>query len=184
MKKRDVLLYSLSGNMPPRGDLSDAEAALAFPFGYRADSEGHYKEPGATNLALAGFILANPQLRQLDIVLSEELADALDGRARGKTILLGNFEQGQAGTTYDYAEKARKLTEVRDVGKLAVVAFRFHLPRANAGTERVGFSTVVPDLRQVGDFDPKSAQWWTRNRGLWTAREAAAVPVSIIKNQV
>jgi hypothetical protein len=184
VNKKEIAKYSLSGNMPPHGNLEDAEAILAFPFGYRADSEGQYKEPGTTNIALADFIAANPVLSQMDIVLSEELADALDGRMKGKTTVLSNFEQGQAGTTYDYAERARRLVEIHDVGKLAVVAFRFHLPRAGASIEKVGFSTIVPDLREVGDFDPESAQWWTRSKKLWVAREAAVLPASILKKQV
>lgn len=184
MNKAETFKYSLSGNMPPQGNISEAEAILAFPFGYRSDSGGAYKGPGLTNLALAKFISTNPVLSEMDIVLTEELADALDGRMRGRTTLLSNFEQGQASTTFDYAERASRLTEIKDVGSLAVIAFRFHLPRANASTEKVGFNTVIPDLRQVGDFDPRSAQWWTKNKKLWVARESVVLPASVIKQEI
>lgn len=184
MHKTQTIKYSLDGKMPPHGNLSDAEVILAFPFGYRSDSEGNYKEPGTTNEALADFIATNPVLREMDIILSEELADAINGRMKGDTTLLSNFEQGNTSTTYGYAEKAKLLAEINDIGKIAVVAFRFHLPRATAGSEKVGFKTVVPELRQVGDFDPQSAQWWTRSRKLWAAREAAVLPASIVKKQI
>lgn len=185
MKKRQTAEYTLTGKMPPHGRLDEAEAVLAFPFGYRADAEGHYKEPGLTNIALADFISDNPVLRAMDMVLSEELADAIDGRTLGKTTLLSNFEEGSAGTTYDYAERAKKLVELMDVGKLAVVAFRYHLPRADASSTKVGFNTVVPDMRHVGDFDPESAQWWTRDRKRWVVRESLlGIPGSIALKQI
>lgn len=181
----EVFKYSATGNMPPQGNLDEAEAILAFPFGLIKNSNGDYIAPGATNLALATHIARSGQLREKDIVLTEELADALDGDTDGNITLISNLgEDGKESTTYDYAVRAGEHFRQRSIGKLAIVAFRHHLPKANAGIKRVGFETVVPELRHVGDFDPASSQWWTRNQAAWIAREALVLPAATVLKQI
>lgn len=181
----EVFKYSANGDMPPRGNLDEAEAILAFPFGLIKNSNGEYLAPGQTNIALASYIARSGQLREKDIVLTEELADALDGDTDGDIRVISNFrEDGKESSTYDYAVRAGEYLRGHNVGKLAVVAFRHHLPRAEASVSRVGFSTVVPELRQVGDFDSQSYQWRTRSRARWIAWEVGSIPVSAVLNQI
>lgn len=171
--------------MPPHGNLDEAEAVLAFPFGLINGTDGQYTAPGTTNLALADYISSNPQLREKDIVLSEELADALDGDTDGSIKVITNFRSdGKASTTYDYAVRAGKYFREQGIGTLAVVAYRHHAPRANASVRRVGLNTVLPELRHVGDFDPDSSQEWTTSRKAWIARELVVVPASALLRQI
>jgi hypothetical protein len=185
MSALEVFKYSVTGSMPPLGNLDDAEAIIAFPFGRLENTAGDYIAPGATNLALAEYIANNAQLREKNIVLTEELADALDGDTDGSITLINNINKdGRTSSTYDYAVRAGEHFRQHNIGQLAVVAFRHHLPKANAGIKRVGLKTVVPDLRQVGNFDPESAQWWTRNLAAWIVRESVVLPVSLALRQI
>jgi hypothetical protein len=185
MRAVEIFKYSADGNMPPRGNLDEAEAILTFPFGFIGDSNGDYFSPGATNIALAEYIADSRQLREKDIVLTEELADALDGDTDGDIKVISNFlEEAKASSTFDYAVRAAEYFRERNIGSVAVVAFRHHLPRAEASVSKVGLSTVVPELRQVGDFDPQSYQWRARSRARWIAWEVGIVPASVVLNQI
>jgi len=185
MNVLEIARYSLNGNMPPSGNLEDAQALLAFPFGLVRDIDGAFVRPGATNEALISYILENPILRKMTIVYSEELQKGLEGQTEGKTLFLSNFTgQNKESTSYDYARRAHQSFKDIQIGKVAIVAFSHHLPRAVASSQRVGINTVVPDLRGVGDFDTESSQPWTRNANAWAKREAKVIPGSFLFRQI
>jgi hypothetical protein len=182
----EIARYSLNGNMPPSSNLEDAEAILAFPFGIIRGENHNYLSPGVTNLALADYISNDAVLRNKAIVLSEELRDVLDGNTDGEIMFLSNFKENNTEETssYDYALKAKRIFVDRGIGKVAIVAFSHHLPRAVASSEKVGIKTIVPDMRGIGNFDPESSQFWTRNAVNWALRESLVIPYSYKVGQI
>ncbi len=168
-----------TGDVPPHGNMWDAAEVIGFSFGLKLDSTGQLAGPGAVNEALAGYIVRNEELRYKNMHLQEEIANAVLGLDRSLAHRVNVLPTMKApGNTYSSPELvdavAPDLRE-RHVDTLGVLAFRHHLPRANAHVQKAGFETAVPELRDVGDFDPNSAQPWTRSRGAWIRREAIAI---------
>ncbi|OVE79486.1 hypothetical protein BVY00_00255 [bacterium G20] len=170
--------YACSGQMPPHGNLEEADRVLGFSFGYRLARGGGW-EPGATNYDLAELIAGNEILRSLPMTLEEEVAAALIHLEPKLTdqidVIKTRSAKQKVSGTHEVMVLAKPRIEESGARKLAVVAFRYHLPRAEAIVREAGFSTVVPDMRNFGDFDPESEQWWTTSRQRWIGYELGVI---------
>ena len=56
----------------------------------------------------------------------------------------------------------------------AVVAHSLHVWRVAKVLQKLGVETIIPVRLKTIPFDPKSEQWYTRNRFFWVAREIPA----------
>lgn len=185
-KVYSLLQQATTGETPPHGRLEDAQEIVAFPFSIRLNDEGQLIGPGTTNIALAKFITTHEILREMPITMTEDLALAWPGKMPNSVEIETNFPDSgeKASTTHNYAQRVARNLKVRKVGRIAVVAFRFHAPRADAEMQKAGFDTALPDLRQIGNFDPESSQRWTTSQEQWVKRERIILPASALLNWI
>jgi hypothetical protein len=170
-----------TGEVPPIGNLEDAQELIGFAFGLRFNSEGQFGAPGPTSEAIAHRIVEDPILSGLPMNLQEEVAFAvrdLNPRLEEnfRIVVPTVRRPGRSVTTDDVLRETMPGLQERDVRCLAVVAFRHHLPRATADVARAGFEISTPDMASVGDFDPDNSLSQCRSIGRWIAREALVFP--------
>lgn len=184
----ELINQAETGNIPPEGDLSEVDEVLGFSFGLHFNPEGYLAQPGSTNEAIAKMIVSDEVLRSKYMTLQEELAIAVEARephlANQINAIPTIKSPFQTYNTHDILQAARPGLIERNVGLVAVVAFRNHLPRANAHVRKAGFSTALPDMRAVGDFDPSSGQAWIRNPEDWIKRERLAIGLFAALNRI
>ena len=177
---RTMIHQAHSGDMPPQGNLEAADEVFGFSFGTCFNSEGQLLKPGPVNEALAAFIVGHEVLCSMPMTLQQEVAMAVQaarepgsgGEINSLPSLKAPFK---AFNTHELITIARPGLVKRGVKSVAVVAFRHHLPRAAAEVKRAGFVVATPDMRAVGDFDPRSDQAWTHDREAWDHREPKVI---------
>jgi len=177
-----------NGQIQPKGNLEDADELIGFSFGLILDERGQLKSSGPVNHALAKFIVGNEILREKNMSLQEEIATAVQQEDRTLSDQIDSLKTikkpGQTYNTHELIETVKPELLARGVGKLAVIAFRYHLPRAEAEVRKAGFETLLPDLSNVGDFDPISPQYQARSQEDWIKRERIVIPLFAILNRI
>jgi len=178
-----------AGDMPPRGDLASVDAVIGFSFGTYLSSDGKQVVcPGPVNEALAEMLVACEPLRSKPLALQEELALAVRAQDRsldGRIELVPTLDPNKPGkprSTLEVVSHVMPQLIAQRVGSVAVVAFRHHMPRAEAHVRRVGLDTAVPDVRRVGDFDPDSPWPFIRSRSEWMKRELFAIAYFAVRD--
>jgi hypothetical protein len=170
-----------SGDFPPIGNLEDMDEAFGFSFGSRWNEYGWLAHPGPTNGAIADSIVGNEVLREMNMTLQEELAIAVkerEPRLSDQIIAIPTMKRpGKNYNTDEVLKRALPDLAERNVGSLAVIAYRYHLPRAEAEVRKAGFYTATPDMSEVGDFDPYSAHRQCRSLDDWIRRERLVIPL-------
>lgn len=177
-----------TGDVAPHGDLTEAQTLIGFSFGLVTDAAGQLAGPGVVNDALARFIVNHEALRTKTMILQEELANAViacDQTLASQIQSLKSIKSpGATYNTYELMAQVTPQLQSQHIVSLIVVAFRHHLPRAEAVVRKAGFGTITPDLRQVGDFDPASSQPWIRGTEAWIRRERTAINIFAMRNYI
>lgn len=177
-----------SGNVPPEGNLEQAEEVLGFSFGLYFNGSGQLARPGPINDAIASRIVNDEVLRTKNMVLQEELARAVEAREPRLSLQIATLPTIKAPfqtyNTHELLMVARHDFMSRGVGHLAVVAFRHHLPRAAAQVKKAGFAVSTPDMRGVGEFDATSGQAWIRSKDAWIQRERLVIGAFALLNRI
>jgi len=177
-----------SGVVPPIGNLEDADEAIGFSFGLYFDERGQLAHPGPVNEAIAHRVVNDELLRGKNMTLQEELAiaiEALDPTLAGQIDSIKTIKKpGRAHRTHEVLKIASPSLAERQVGSLAVIAFRHHLPRAVAQVKKAGFEVAAPSMSGVGDFDPNSPQSWIHNSRAWMRRECKVIVALALLNQI
>jgi hypothetical protein len=180
--------HARTGEMPPTGDVENADELIGFSFGLYFDDNGLLGHPGPVNEAIADFVVSDEVLRSKNMTVQEELAVAIEAReprlAEQIDTLKTIKEPGKAFNTHELLVMAKPALVQRGVGSLAVVAFRNHLPRAAAQVKKAGFVVATPDMRGVGDFDPHSSQAWIHSPEAWIRRERLAITAFALMNRI
>jgi hypothetical protein len=179
---------SKTGVVENVGSLEDAQEAIGFSFGLFLDKQGKLLIPGPINEAMTSYILKNKLLRKMHLTLQEELAVAVISREPAMesqiTSIKSMKQPFKTYNTREVIEMARPGLEERKVKSLAVIAFRYHQPRAAAQVKKAGFNVVIPDMSDVGTFDANSYQWWTRDRRSWAMNEQIVIPIFALLNYI
>lgn len=166
-----LLLAAAGRRNATSGDMADAEALVVFAFG-----AGIGRRAGRTNAQLA---VAAAEWPDLPVLAQSEVAAALSRRGRMVVDIESDLRErrGLGPTTYVdtsmIAEATASMIRAAGWSRVAVLSHPAHTGRCAASLERLGLTPIVPDLRgQSIDFDPESAQWWTRSRVGWLLRES------------
>ncbi len=184
----ELIKQAETGTIPPSGSLEDADEVLGFAFDAILDDKGGLSEPGRVNESIADFIINNEIIRSKRMTLQEELAVAViarDGDLEGQIEVLSTIKK--PGKTYDTHELmliAKDGFRKRNSGRLAILAFRYHMPRAAAVVEKAGFKVVVPNMGGVGSFNSESSLPWTQSEQNWIKRERKVIPYFALRNWI
>lgn len=185
---KTILHQAATGEVPPQGRLEDSDEVIGFSFGLHFDTQGLLAHPGPVNEAMADYIVGDEILRSKNMTLQEELASAVEAREPRLSSQIDTLSTIKAPfmtyNTHELLQQAQEGMRERQARSLAVVAFRYHLPRAAAQVRKAGFETIVPDMSGVGDFDPNSSQPWIRNREAWIRRERKVILAFALANRI
>jgi pimeloyl-ACP methyl ester carboxylesterase len=185
---RGLIEQARTGIVAPVGNLEQADELIGFSFGTYLNSEGQLDHPGPVNDAIARFVVCNEVLRSKNMTLQEELAvaiEAIEPKMANQIDSLPTIKKpGVVFNTHELLATAQPKFRERNVGSLAVVAFRHHLPRAAAEVRKAGFVVATPDMSIVGDFDPNNPQKQVRSAQDWYDRENKVIPIFALLNRI
>ena len=176
--------WAVTGDMPPSSGEHQPTEILAQSFGTVLDASGRVIAPGATNIALAKYIVRSDYIQDnkgVGLVLQEEIAMAvkdLDPGLSDRVQMIPTIkEDGSAINTAEVVMKAAEGWRERRTASVQAVAFRHHLGRVWAHMLKLGggIEVDVPDLRNIGDFAKDSSQLRTRRWEFWVPYELAVI---------
>ena len=177
-----------SGNVAALGNSELADEVLGFAFDAVFDNQGNLAEPGKVNEAIADRIINDEVLRSKNMTLQEELANAVvskEKRLGDQIEVIPTIKSpNKTYNTHELMILAKRGLIDRQIGGLAVIAFRYHLPRAAAVVRKAGFDIVIPDMQEVGNFNPQSSLPWTRSKEDWIKRERIVIPYFAARNWI
>jgi cytosine/adenosine deaminase-related metal-dependent hydrolase len=111
----------------------------------------------------------------LPFILQWEIASALSGSSSPTWSIDRHASHGLYLDTREVARQAWEIMRAQGYTTALLVAHPHHVARADAVCETLGMRTVVPDGLTSIDFDPDSAQRWTRSQPKWSVRETLAI---------
>ncbi len=159
-------------------EINGADCLIGFAFGYRI--EANHITPGLSNQDLADVI--HQHYDQLPMILQHEIALALGGVAETPNLHVVSRHRiaGDYLDTHEVAAQAKAFMDVHSWTSAIIVAHPVHMPRAIAICQKLGIETIAASHLDKVRFDPKSAQFQTRDQASWdeysprvTAEDAA-----------
>lgn len=166
----DVPTSSLLTYRPPRRPPNVFGGAVVYAFGYRESPDGT-RAPGPVNEALATATQQLLAKRRMPVFAQTEIAEVLAARGVREITsidpVVGPDGQPVYLSTAGVAAQARDEAAAAgtDLGTVAVLAFADHLGRSVLTTRAAGLDAAVPrGVSLPTDYDPASAQPWTRDR--------------------
>ncbi|MFT4055702.1 MAG: hypothetical protein QM681_14450 [Novosphingobium sp.] len=185
----------------PTFPVREADSVVAYSFGYRSPtgkvdpntglSEGpETPEPGPVNALLADAVHAIAQARRVRIYAQWEIAQVLSQKHGLKDVVPINPIKGPDGKTIylstDGVAKAvvAHAGSAQALGKVAVVGHRDHVKRCVLVSQANGMTAAVArEVPMPVQYDPQSAQPWTRRRDAYLLSDLIA-QLSMTRNRV
>lgn len=185
----------------PTFAVREADSVVAYSFGYRSAtgkvdpntglSDGaETPEPGPVNAMLADAVHAIARVRPVRVYAQWEIAQVLTAKHGMKDIVPIHPVKGPDGKTIylstDGVAKAvvAHAGSAQALGKVAVVGHRDHVKRCVLVSRDNGMAAAV--AREVPlpvEYDPQSAQPWTRRRDAYLLSDLIA-QLSMTRNRV
>ncbi|MDB5179847.1 MAG: hypothetical protein JWN12_479 [Candidatus Saccharibacteria bacterium] len=155
-------------------------------FGFRENSDGT-KIPGPMNEALAAF--TDEHFSDRPILVSPDIAPALQTEPR--RVLELNSTSGSLDTLKDPKNtgtagellQARAFMREENYTTAIIIAHAFHVARVARMAQKLDIVTAIPDGLPK-EFDPESAQEWTRSREEWVKRERLTIGYMILRRMM
>lgn len=165
---------TLTGAVPPRGDLSNCRVVAALEFTHRRDD----LPVGAPNIAIARRVDREACFRYAELLCSLSIARALEdigSELEPSLVFEGPSAKGLSEHTGTYGElwQTKQYLEAHayQADELALVTSPWNMGNVarQAALDSIGFGDkpAIPD-NLAGDFDIRS-QWWTKTRLGWMA---------------
>lgn len=143
--------------------------------------------PGRSNEVMAQILERLFKLYNLPIISQWEIDDAIQDQGV-KSHVVKRIEKHRAQGKYlDTLEVAVQMVEkMKRQGwkKVVTVAHPLHVWRVARILERLEVEPIISPYLWSVPFEPKSEQWWTRNRILWTIKEIPIRLGSFIKGWI
>lgn len=185
----------------PTFPLREADSVVAYSFGYRSPtgkvdpttglSDGaEMPEPGPVNALLADAVHAIVRARAVRVYAQWEIAQVLTEKHGMKDVVSIHPTKGPDGKTIylstDGVAKAvvAHAGSAQALGKVAVVGHRDHVKRCVIVSRDNGMSaSVAREVPLPVQYDPQSAQPWTRRRDAYLLTDLVA-QLSMTRNRV
>ncbi len=152
------------------GDISRADCAIGFSFGYLDSEQGIL--PGKSNEQLAAFIEKN--LSNTPLILQFEINDALKS-AKANLVIKESRVKGEYLNSKEIGEQALIFMKKNGWCKAVIVTHPAMEARNDAICSKLGIETITPPGLEAIEYDPNSAQPWTRDRNSWWQREQLVI---------
>ena len=167
-----------TGHYELKGKLADADCVIGPSFGFRGKPGYGHAEPGLSNQDLAA--VAAKYYGKLPKILQFELADAYQahGKRPGEKVytIKRHRKRGKYLDTREVLEQAKIIMQEHGFKTAVLLAHPNHMPRVQMCCDVLGINWVAtPELRGAVEFDPLSAQKWTRSIDQWRGYEPLAL---------
>ena len=168
----------------PKGEIKDADVIIAQSFGFRFD--GTKLSPGLSNEEIARRVWGAALEYKLPMILQWEVADALPTRLKESVleVVRKHRTEGEYLDTEEVLFQTKKIMDENNWKKAVIYAHPLHIWRVKKQAEKVGIEVIIPQWLDSIPFDPKSEQWWTRNKFVWKLREAPARVFLLLKGKI
>ena len=168
----------------PEGKMEEAEVIIAQSFGFRRDDSG--LSPGLSNEGIARKVLDAALRCGLPMILQWEIADALLTKPKELSlyIIREHRDKGEYLDTEEVLFQTKEIMDERGWKRAMVFAHPWHIWRVKKQAEKAGIEVIIPPWLNSIPFDPKSDQWWTRNKFVWRLREAPARVFLLLKGKI
>ena len=179
-----LMYQAWTGKYQLRGADQEADCVIGFSYGYRSKSRAI--SPGLSNDDLA--YIAATRYQKLPKILQFEIANAYAKRKprdAKNVIRIEDSHTAKEGEgvfahasldTREVVMRARNVMREHDWQTALLLAHPYHMPRVQAVCGHFGVDWVADgDEQGAIEFDPRSAQRWTRNRADWRLYEPLAL---------
>ncbi len=168
---RIVIEEILPWKVEDTGHPGRSQIIIGFAFGFVCDPNGNRK-PGKINRLLADAVLEYYKRKPRPVYLQWEIAESLRGEIEERHLhvlyptigLSGEIEYLSTQGVLEAVAGKLGIGNLRNAGSVLIVAHRDHLPRCVHLARRMGFQAVAVQSQMPAEYDPSSAQYWTRDR--------------------
>lgn len=175
----DIKKHGQANTYVAHGKASDADCVLGFSFGYLEGESGPL--PGKSNEQLARYIENN--FPTTPLILQFEISDALKTRTPDM-VIQESREKGEYLNSREIALQALNFMKQNGWNKVAVVTHPAMEARNDAMCAKLGMITIAPVGLHVIEYEPESAQEWTRDQISWWVREEKIIDVGAQNNWI
>jgi hypothetical protein len=175
----NLIRGALTGEYEPRGSVADADCAIGQSFGSSPDGIG------LVNDRMAQFVDSDLPAR-LYLLMQQEIANALEDQGSNANFVIKGDPSTAVGGQLDswgVLSQAQQHMMERGLNRPVLVAQAHQIGRLTMQAIRLGMDPIVPEGLPT-DFDPESTQFWTRNRTLWSIREAVGIPYLRLRSKL
>jgi len=176
---KDVIRHGKANTYIAHGNDEAADCVLGFSFGYIDGESGPL--PGKSNEQLARFI--ERRFPTTPLILQFEIVDALKIRTPDM-IIRESRNKGEYLNSYEIALQALDFMKQKGWNKIAVVTHPAMEARNDAMCAKLGMTTIAPTGLEAIEYDPDSAQSWTRNPKSWWQREEKIIEIGAQNNWI
>lgn len=156
------------------GNVDDADCVIGFSFGYLGVDA--YEQPGKSNRQLAAFI--EEHLSALPLIVQFEINDALKA-APATHVISKSRQEGEYLNSREIAEQAFILMQKHGWHNAVIVTHPAMEARNDALCSKLGMITITPPGLESIEYDPDSAQPWTRDKESWWKREQGVIQICL-----
>jgi hypothetical protein len=146
----------------PKNKLNDADAILAFSFGYRTRTRGaggaESRLPGPNNRALAEIAVQVKETLRLPLFAQFEIADAIDDYTDGVADYTTPREDMGTTQAIKYFLDHQKMKRGKMFKKVAVVAHQHHIGRCLILLREDFEIQAYPYGKRYSGYDPRECQ--------------------------
>lgn len=185
----------------PTFPVREADSVVAYSFGYRSPTgkvdpdtglsdSGEAPEPGPINSLLADAVYAISRARAVRVYAQWEIAQVLTRKHGMQDVVSIHPITGPDGKTIYLStdgvakEVVARAGSAQALGKVAVVGHRDHIKRCVIVSRDNGMNaSVAREVPLPVQYDPESAQPWTRRRDAYLLTDLVA-QLSIMRNRV
>jgi hypothetical protein len=167
---KEIVYTAVTGRYEaPEYAASEIDCIAGQSFGYRVEGGEHY--PGPVNERLGELAVRAAQEYGAPIVAQQEIAEAIEGY--GGEVAHSITQHRVADKYLDMGEvllQTKDYMSRHNMYRGIAIAHAYHVGRVVSQARKMGVElNPYPELPT--EFDPDSAQVWTRNRALWVSRE-------------
>lgn len=130
-------------------------------------SFGAGKNYGITNQSIARLV----QARKDPVIAQYEIAMILQqNKIHHRNLEIIKEEPGEYLDSYKFLKEAKVIMNQKGYTDVILLGHQDHLPRIRKIAEKMGM-TIIETVKHHLPYDPRSTQWWTRNKFLFCSRE-------------
>ena len=149
--------------VPDTDPFLNTQAIIGMSFGANRKATGEH--PGVSNEEIARIIHRLWLAKNLPVIAQREVAEVmarLNLPIRPELVVSEKDNQFHINS-HEVLRQAWNCCRALNIRRVVIVAHPAHILRCAAVARKMGFTVRLPHVSSV-PYEPRSRQWWTRNR--------------------